>query len=228
MSDTVQPKDEDQSSIYDDCCTDFVEGSEAAAETRNLLPPIEVAAGPSRFTRPSRNDARRFPGQVVAEQVELLECWAAMNESLARKEMARYWVLKVPALLSSLSVGVLQAAGLGNLAAALGVLAGICIGIDAIRPGGFLYSMHRRAANEIRRLQHDVLTLWRAAELRSADQPASLRSAALEILDRIQSERTRIDKMATDAEAYLSRSELTREPTGQSADGDVKQKKNRK
>ena len=102
-----------------------------------------------------------------------------------------------------MSITALESFGYGNVVIVLGVVSALCIGIDAAFPGGQLYNVHKRAANEARRLQHDVITKWRQVQF---DESRSINGAVKTILDGVQSERTRIDKYITDAEASLGKS----------------------
>lgn len=139
---------------------------------------------------------------VVKEQMEFLSKWYDINAGAAKKDRTRYWVLKIPALLSTVSVSALESFGYGKAVIVLGVVAAFCVGIDAAFPGGQLHNIHRKAANEILRLQHEVITKWRQAQL-GPDE--GLVSAAQSILKDIQVARERIDTYVTEAEASLGK-----------------------
>ena len=65
-----------------------------------------------------------------------------------------------------------------------------------------MHNIHKRAANEIRRLQHDILTKWRQAQLGPDNE---LTGAAHAILQQVQEDRKRIDAYVTEAEASLGK-----------------------
>jgi hypothetical protein len=139
---------------------------------------------------------------VVQEQLQFLSKWHDINAAPAKKDLSRYWVLKVPALLSTVSVSAFEAFGYGQVVIVMGVVAAFCVGIDAAFPGGQLHNIHKRAANEIRRLQHDVITKWRHAQLGSRN---GLAPAAQALLSEIQAVRAKIDTYVTEAEASLGK-----------------------
>jgi hypothetical protein len=143
---------------------------------------------------------------IIKEQLDFLSKWADSNSDFAKKDRFRYWVLKVPALVSTVSVSALEAFGYGQTVILAGVIAAFCVGIDAAFPGGQLHNIHKRATNEIRRLQHDVLTKWRQAQLGPKEE---LVSAAQAILKDIQENRARIDTYVTEAEASLGKADST-------------------
>jgi len=143
---------------------------------------------------------------IMEEQLKILSEWADTNSNFAEKDRFRYWVLKVPALVSTVSVSALEAFGYGQAVIVSGVLAAFCVGIDAAFPGGQLHNIHKRATNEIRRLQQDVLTKWRQAQLGPAEE---LVSATHAILKDIQENRAKIDTYVTEAEASLGKADST-------------------
>jgi hypothetical protein len=141
---------------------------------------------------------------IIQEQLDYLESWTNQNIIEARKDWWRFWVFKIPAIICSVSITAFESFGYGNIVIVLGVISALCIGIDSTFPGGQLHNVHKRAANETRRLQHDVITKWRQVQF---DESKSVNVAIKTILDEIQIERTRIDKYVTDAEASLGKSQ---------------------
>jgi hypothetical protein len=140
---------------------------------------------------------------IIQEQLDYLESWTNINLSEARKDWWRFWVFKLPALISTVSITAFESFGYGKVVIILGVVSALCVGIDAAFPGGQLYNVHKQAANEARRLQHDILTKWRQVQF---DESRSINGAIKIIMEEVQSERTRIDKYVTDAEASLGKS----------------------
>jgi hypothetical protein len=170
-----------------------------AIPERNEKP--EKATGlPTERTGIAREEALSKANHIIQEQVDLLEEWSKANLAEAQKDWRRFWLFKIPALISSVSVTAFEAFGYGNVVIILGVVSALCIGIDAAFPGGQLHNVHKRAASESRRLQHDVVTRWRQVQF---DETRSVSSAVNAILDEIKRERTRIDKYVTDAETSL-------------------------
>jgi hypothetical protein len=151
----------------------------------------------------SRTESISRANMIVQEQLDYLESWTNINLAEARKDWWRFWAFKIPALISSVSITALESFGYGDVVIVLGVVSALCIGIDAAFPGGQLYNVHKRAANEARRLQHDVITKWRQVQF---DESRSVNGAVKNILDEIQNERTRIDKYITDSESSLGKS----------------------
>ncbi len=139
---------------------------------------------------------------AIQEQIDLLEEWVSCNLSAARKDVARYWALKLPALLSSVSITALESFGYGDVIIVMSAIAALCIGIDAAFPGGQLYNIHKRAANEARRLQNDILIEWRLALL---GDWRSIKTSLSLILSQTKEERARIDNYITEAEASLGK-----------------------
>ncbi len=137
---------------------------------------------------------------VVQEQLDILETWTKDNLRAARRDALRFWALKIPAILSSVSVAALEAFGFGPAVIVLGAVTALCVAIDGMFPGGRLFNVHKRAGNELRRLQHDVVLKWRQAQLGSKK---FLTAAVKAILEHVQEERGRIDKYVTDAESSL-------------------------
>ncbi len=151
----------------------------------------------------SRAESITKADMIIQEQLDYLESWTKLNLAEARKDWWRFWIFKIPALISTVSITAFESFGYGNVVIILGVVSALCVGIDAAFPGGQLHNVHKRAANEARRIQHDVITKWRQVQF---DESRSINGAVKTILDEIQNERTRIDKYVTDAEASLGKS----------------------
>ncbi len=140
------------------------------------------------------------PEDFIQKQLDVLEEWTNQNLQLAKKDSIRFWILKIPAIICSVSVTAFEFFDYGQINIILGVVAAFCIAVDAAFPGGQMHNAHKRAANEARRLQHNAIGKWQKAQL---DKNTSREESARTIIDYIQRERTRIDKYVTDAETSL-------------------------
>jgi len=146
------------------------------------------------------------PQRIVADEMDLLERWAAANLTASNRDFARYWAIKIPTLLCTLAIVAIKPLGFGNgAAAALGAFSTLLISLDSLWPGGLAYNAHRRAANEIRRLQADTSSTWNEAKLTYGTDPQKLSDAAVRILKNIRAERGRIDQQVTAIETSLDR-----------------------
>ena len=167
--------------------------------------PSKLVAEPkaSSAAEPIRQGDSSYPvdlDDVIQEQVDVLEAWVKHNADQAKRDFMRFWAFKIPAIACSVSVAAFESLGFGVIVIVLGVISAFCVGIDALFPGGRLHNVHKRAANEARRLQHDAIVRWRQAQL---GKDSERRQAVSTILDFIQKERSRIDKYLTDAESSL-------------------------
>ncbi len=138
----------------------------------------------------SASGVNEIPPELGAFVSEL-EQWAALNARDARRDTVRFWSLKVPALLSSASAGVLAIGELGTIAAILAAVASTCVLIDAVNPGGQLRNAHLRAVHDLRLLQHQIMNNWRIGTLRGKSESR----LAAEILQSAEKAR---DKVAAD------------------------------
>jgi hypothetical protein len=109
-----------------------------------------------------------MPGELQSFISEL-EDWARLNQADARHDTIRFWSLKVPAILSSASAGVLAINHLETAAAILASIATACILIDGVNPGGQLRNAHVRAVHDLRTLQHQLVNDWRVGCLRGTN-----------------------------------------------------------
>jgi hypothetical protein len=177
-------------------------GSSPAQPPPSPSKPVPEAKASSE-AESSRQDVPASPvdlDDIIQEQVDVLEAWVKHNADQAKRDFMRFWAFKIPAISCSVSVAAFESLGFGVVVIVLGVISAFCVGIDALFPGGRLHNVHKRAANEARRLQHDAIARWRKAQL---GKDSERRQAVSTILDFIQKERSRIDKYLTDAEASL-------------------------
>jgi len=140
--------------------------------------------------------ARMFSVEdALGEQLEDLERWVSATVREQRREVWRFWTLRVPtllvAVLALLCVPMGFAVALPGLAAAVAVL----LGVDAVWPGGTEQAPLRRAVFELRRLQNTVKLRWDRVRLAHPDPVSSKRIAyAIALLDAIQSRREGISR----------------------------------
>jgi hypothetical protein len=108
-----------------------------------------------------------------------LDAWATLNERDVRRDTIRFWALKLPAIVSSASAGVLALEHLGTIAAILAAVASACVLIDAVNPGGQLRNAHLRAVFDLRELEYDVVNNWRIGSFKGTP-PGQLAAETLE------------------------------------------------
>jgi hypothetical protein len=107
-------------------------------------------------------------------------------------------------------VAALEAFSYGTDVIVLGAITALCVAIDGVFPGGQLHNVDKWARNEIRRLQQDVISQWRQAQLGSKkSSPAAVKA----ILERVRQECARIDKYITDMEASLGETHKPANPS---------------
>ncbi len=128
-----------------------------------------------------------MPDELRQFVVEL-EDWARLNHADARKDTIRFWVLKIPAVVSSAAAGVLALGDLTAVAAVLAAVASACVLIDGVNPGGQLRNAHLRAVHELRALQHEIVNGWRMGTL----QGRSGNALAATLLEQGEVERKKI------------------------------------
>lgn len=132
-----------------------------------------------------------------------LEQWASANARDARHDTVRFWVFKLPAMLSSAASGLLSLEHLEVVATVLAAVATVCVLIDAVNPGGQLRNAHTRAVHDLRDLEHFVLNEWRIGRLKGRE-PGPL---AAEILEEATERRERIALDLRTAETSFARNE---------------------
>lgn len=152
--------------------------------------------------------SNRSDEEVIRGQLDSLSAWALANNADARHDRRRYWLFKIPAIVCAASTSALEAFGFGAVVILLGVVAAVCIAIDAAYPGGLLHNTHRRAANELSLLVDRVQTEWDEITVawRDASTPEALqeRTEALRaLLKMLQDEKSRINQYLTAGEASL-------------------------
>jgi hypothetical protein len=150
-----------------------------------------VSANPS-------DHARDIP-RDFQDEMAVIQRWAEGNEREAKRDLLRFWILKLPAILVTAAAALFAYFHVDVASIVASSIAALCIMVDAVRPAGMMYKAHRRAANEIYKLHADMASKFRVGNLANRD----LSALAGEILADSKSERDRIAKYLTDAESAL-------------------------
>lgn len=156
------------------------------------MPPYEVLGGGGGATTDEE-----MPLDLNTYLSEL-ELWAIANKKEARRDTMAFWMLKIPAIISSVGTGILAYFDLGTFSLFLGVIAGVCVAVDGIHPRGMLRNTHLRAFHDIRILTSSIVTKWRTRSDKSIATNISKR-----IIKDVEDERVRIANYIKDAETAL-------------------------
>jgi hypothetical protein len=142
------------------------------------------------------------PETAIDEQISDLERWAEANLARDRKDKVRYWVLRGLAFSSAAAAALSAGFGHPRVTIVFGVLAALCVAIDAAWPSDSFRNVHRRAVYDLRELQNTLKLRWDKVRLAHPDPSAPQRTAhALALLDQVQSKREEIGKYLGSAEA---------------------------
>ncbi|MDK9704788.1 MAG: hypothetical protein OEL20_16800 [Sulfuritalea sp.] len=125
---------------------------------------------------------QRSDEEIVKEHLSDLAKWALDNNRDARNDAIRYWLFKFPAIVCAASTAALESFGYGSAVSIFGVIATICIAIDAAFPGGLLHNTHRQAANEISLLRDKVKIEWDSTVIQYRDVKVPERIAAVQAI----------------------------------------------
>jgi hypothetical protein len=134
----------------------------------------------------------------LSEHLDELEKWATQNKLDARKDLAAFWALKIPAILSSAFAGVLGHFSLTTVSMIAGAIASVCVIIDGVHPKGMLRNTHLRAYHDIRILASSMMNKWRSRNRSSKDD-----NVVSGIIRDGEAERARIAAYVRDAETAL-------------------------
>jgi hypothetical protein len=134
----------------------------------------------------------------IRQQLVELEQWAIANKKDYRRDTISFWSLKIPAILTSTSAGILVHCGLTVVGVITGAIASACVLVDGVLSRGMLRNIHLRAYHDIRILGHDMVAEWR-----SRDTSADPSETARLIIRRAAKERRRIATYVRDAETAL-------------------------
>lgn len=137
------------------------------------------------------------PSDLI-QHMEELETWAQSNRKEARQDTFAFWSLKIPAIVSAASAGVLGHYQLTTASLVLGAIASFCGLIDGFLPRGQLRNAHHRAWLDIR-----ALTASMAAQWRTRRQDEDRNDVARKVIEDAEKERKRITKFVADAESAL-------------------------
>jgi hypothetical protein len=146
------------------------------------------------------------PEKAIAEQLEALDQWAMANRRDGRRSVARYCLLKGPALVCIVAALVAESLAEGQGVIVLTALAAVAIAIDAAWSSPSTQA-HKRAISDIRELENAVKVKWDKIRIARPDPRDPSRSAeALAILDSIRQKREAIGR------TLASRSAVPAEP----------------
>jgi hypothetical protein len=152
--------------------------------------PIDAGAAPVTFNVAPLTS----PETAISEQLEALDRWAQTNRRDGRRAVARYCLLKGPALVCIVAAFLAEALAEGQGVIILTALAAVAIAIDAAWSSSST-QMYKRAITDIRELQNTVKIQWDKVRIAHPDPRAPARTAeALAILDSIRQEREMIGK----------------------------------
>jgi hypothetical protein len=141
-----------------------------------------------------------MPGELAAV-IDELEAWTQANLTDARRSSMRFWMLKIPALLASAGSGLLTLTDSKALAAGAAAVSALCIGLDALNPGGQLRNAFVRAVHDLRALEQRLVDEWRIGILRGQEP----RQLAADIIERSRAEWDRIAGELKAAESAVDR-----------------------
>jgi|GEM_PF-2394651 len=175
----------------------FTRLSEGRSQPMQEAPPPTAAAPPTTGS----SESEGMPAELRSFVSELEE-WARLNQTDARHDTIRFWILKVPAILSSACAGVLAINHFETAAAILAAIATTCILIDGVNPGGQLRNAHVRAVHDLRTLQHQVVNDWRVGCLRGTNT----KKLAAELLQKAEKVREQVAAALKGAETSFAKS----------------------
>ncbi|HXN26081.1 MAG TPA: hypothetical protein VN902_03105 [Candidatus Acidoferrales bacterium] len=138
--------------------------------------------------------------QEFLDEMAVIMKWAEANEKDAKRDLFQFWLLKLPAILVTAGAALFAYFKIDVGAIAASAVSAVCIMVDAVRPKGQMYRVHRRAANDIFKLHADMASQFRAGKLNHRE----LTYLAGGIISESKKERDRITKYVTDAESTLA------------------------
>ena len=161
--------------------------------------PVPAAARLAKPAEVALDDGER----AIAEELQMLEKWAQGNRRDAEKDRARFWALKLPAIICAAAISGLEGFGMHTAVSFLGVISAICVACDALMPRGLLHNVHRRAFNELRFVAQTLKKSWDIAKYETTADSPERKAAIVAALKLSQSECVRINDYITAAEASL-------------------------
>jgi hypothetical protein len=149
---------------------------------------------------------RTMSGTIISQLIQL-EYWTLGNLQDARRDTLRFWLLKLPAILSSVSAGILAYLKWDTPALMIGAVGSLCVLIDGVYPSGMLRNVHLRAVHDIRSLQNKIQADWLKGYASIDKQGPSLEQEidklTAKIVKNAQKESERIACYLRDAETSL-------------------------
>lgn len=141
----------------------------------------------------------------LAQQLDEYRKWAISNKNDARRDTVQFWMLKIPAILTSASSSALAYFNAKAVSVVAGSVAAVCVLIDSLHPRGALRNVHWRAYNEISKLVADMDQEWRLASLKGKTKtPDEARAEAARILEKVRPEVDRINQDIITAEGWIT------------------------
>ena len=161
-----------------------------------LDPKAPKLNGPS-SPPPSPSTGVSLP-QDFRDYINELEEWALLNRRDALRDTISFWILKIPAILSSASAGVWAHFDFTTVTVISGAIASLCVIVDGIHPRGMLRNVHLRAYHDIKNLIARVINQYRSDTTRAKPETITRR-----IIKDAEEERERIANYVRDAETAL-------------------------
>ena len=138
----------------------------------------------------------------LTSQINHYETWALNNKNDAKRDAILFWILKIPAILFSVSAGLFAHFDIKLLPILAGAIASLCVLIDGLNPRGRLRNIHLKAHHDLRNLQHTIITEWKKVSVVKPTVDESAKRAA-EILEEAHKESERIADYIKNAETAL-------------------------
>jgi hypothetical protein len=145
-----------------------------------------------------------MPTELV-QQLDEYRQWAISNKNDARRDTVQFWMLKIPAIITSASSSALAYFNAKTVSIVAGSVAAVCVLIDSVHPRGGLRNVHWRAFNEISKLVADMEQEWRLASLHGKIKTEDeARAEAARIIEKVRPEVDRINQNIITAEGWIT------------------------
>ena len=102
---------------------------------------------------------------ILTNELKNLEKWADINIEDAKKDTIQFWLLKIPAIVTSACAGIFAHFELTDVSVISGAIASICVVVDGIHPRGMLKNTHTRASHDIRILSNKMVRDWKTSSM---------------------------------------------------------------
>lgn len=144
--------------------------------------------------------------KTIDDQLGELELWARSLLWRGRVESFRTWALRMIAFFGSITAAATAAMNFTNEAVAAGCVSAVAIAIEAGWPSSGDRLARRRAAHDLRELQHALKLRWDKVCLAHPNPVSPKRVAhALVLLDAIAAKRDEIGKYLGDASPSVTK-----------------------